>query len=78
MMGRNRIPLLRELTLKEAVELMSAKVYISDGKGIWYEVTIEKIELKIGKTFCLIAPVAGQGQRWVEINDANIKWEVER
>ena len=53
------------VSVKEAARLLEGKQYLCDDRGIYYEVIVKEVSMKVGNTRCLVVPVAGKGERWV-------------
>ena len=56
-----------QLTAKEMTKLIESKWLLSDGKGLRFSVRIEDMRENWGKPQCLVSPVDGSGERWVDM-----------
>ena len=56
-----------QLTAKEMTKLIESKWLLSDGKGLRFTVRIEDMRENWGKAQCLVSPVDGYGERWVDM-----------
>jgi len=56
-----------QLTAKEMTKLIESKWLLSDGKGLRFSVRIEDMRENWGKPQCLVSPVDGYGDRWVDM-----------
>ena len=55
------------MTHKEMEKLIESKWLLSDGKGLRFTVRIEDMREVWGKPQCLVSPVDGHGDRWVDM-----------
>ena len=55
------------MTHKEMAKLIESKWLLSDGKGLSFTVTVEDMREVWGKPQCLVSPVDGNGERWVDM-----------
>ena len=55
------------MTHKEMAKLIESKWMLSDGKGLRFTVRIEDMREVWGKAQCLVSPVDGHGERWVDM-----------
>ena len=55
------------MTVKEMEKLIKSKWLLSDGKGLRFSVRIEDMREVWGKPQCLVSPVDGYGERWVDM-----------
>ena len=55
------------MTHKEMEKLIESKWMLSDGKGLSFTVRIEDMREVGGKPQCLVSPVDGYGERWVNL-----------
>jgi len=55
------------MTVKEMEKLIKSKWLLSDGKGLSFTVTVEDMRENWGKAQCLVSPVDGYGDRWVDM-----------
>ena len=55
------------MTHKEMAKLIESKWMLSDGKGLSFTVRIEDMREVWGKPQCLVSPVDGHGDRWVDM-----------
>ena len=55
------------MTHKEMAKLIESKWMLSDGKGLSFTVTVEDMREVWGKPQCLVSPVDGYGDRWVDM-----------
>ena len=55
------------MTHKEMAKLIESKWMLSDGKGLSFTVRIEDMREVWGKPQCLVSPVNGHGERWVDL-----------
>ena len=55
------------MTHKEMAKLIESKWLLSDGKGLRFSVRIEDMRENWGKPQCLVSPVDGYGDRWVDM-----------
>ena len=55
------------MTVKEMEKLIESKWLLSDGKGLRFTVRIEDMRENWGKAQCLVSPVDGNGERWVDM-----------
>ena len=56
------------MTHKEMAKLIESKWMLSDGKGLSFTVTVE--DMQMGGWHmpqCLVSPVDGNGERWVDM-----------
>ena len=55
------------MTHKEMAKLIESKWLLSDGKGLSFIVTVIDMREVWGKPQCLVSPVDGHGERWVDM-----------
>ena len=55
------------MTVTEMAKLIESKWLLSDGKGLRFSVRIEDMRENWGKPQCLVSPVDGHGERWVDL-----------
>ena len=55
------------MTHKEMAKLIESKWLLSDGKGLSFTVTVNDMRENWGKPQCLVSPVDGHGDRWVDM-----------
>ena len=56
------------MTVKEMEKLIESKWLLSDGKGLSFTVTVEDMQMGGWNTpRCLVSPVDGNGERWVDM-----------
>ena len=56
------------MTHKEMAKLIESKWMLSDGKGLSFTVTVEDMQMGGWNTpRCLVSPVDGNGERWVNL-----------
>ena len=55
------------MTHKEMAKLIESKWMLSDGKGLSFTVTVIDMREVWGKPQCLVSPVDGYGDRWVDM-----------
>ena len=55
------------MTALEMAKLIESKWLLSDGKGLRFTVRIEDMREVWGKAQCLVSPVDGSGERWVDM-----------
>ena len=61
-----------QLTAKEMTKLIESKWLLSDGKGLRFTVRIEDMREVWGKAQCLVSPVDGSGERWVDMTSLSV------
>ena len=56
------------MTHKEMAKLIESKWLLSDGKGLSFTVRVEDMQMGGWNTpRCLVSPVDGHGERWVDL-----------
>ena len=55
------------MTHKEMEKLIESKWMLSDGKGLSFTVTVQDMREVWSKPQCLVSPVDGHGERWVDM-----------
>jgi len=55
------------MTVAQMAKLIESKWMLSDGKGLSFTVTVEDMREVWGKPQCLVSPVNGHGERWVDM-----------
>ena len=60
------------MTHKEMAKLIESKWMLSDGKGLSFTVRIEDMREVWGKPQCLVSPVDGYGERWVDMTSLSV------
>jgi len=56
-----------QLTVKEMAKIIESTWLLPDGKGLVFTVRIEDMRENWGKAQCLVSPVDGFGERWVDM-----------
>ena len=56
-----------QMTVAQMAKLIESKWMLSDGKGLSFTVTVEDMREVWGKPQCLVSPVNGHGERWVDM-----------
>ena len=60
------------MTVKEMEKLIKSKWLLSDGKGLSFTVRIEDMRENWGKAQCLVSPMDGSGERWVDMTSLSV------
>ena len=60
------------MTHKEMAKLIESKWMLSDGKGLQFSVRIEDMRENWGKAQCLVSPMDGSGERWVDMTSLSV------
>ena len=60
------------MTVKEMEKLIKSKWLLSDGKGLSFTVTVEDMRENWGKAQCLVSPMDGSGERWVDMTSLSV------
>ena len=60
------------MTVKEMEKLIKSKWLLSDGKGLRFSVRIEDMREVWGKAQCLVSPMDGSGERWVDMTSLSV------
>ena len=55
------------MTVKEMEKMIGTLWLLSDGKGLQFSVRVEDMREVWGKPQCLVSPVDGNGERWVDM-----------
>ena len=55
------------MTVKEMEKLIGTPWLLSDGKGLSFTVTVQDMREVWSKPQCLVSPVDGYGERWVDM-----------
>ena len=55
------------MTVKEMEKMIGTLWLLSDGKGLQFSVRVEDMREVWGKPQCLVSPVDGHGERWVDM-----------
>ena len=55
------------MTVKEMEKMIGTLWLLSDGKGLQFSVRVEDMREVWGKPQCLVSPVDGYGERWVDM-----------
>jgi hypothetical protein len=53
-------------------KLIKSKWLLSDGKGLSFTVTVEDMRENWGKAQCLVSPMDGSGERWVDMTSLSV------
>ena len=60
------------MTHKEMEKLIESKWMLSDGKGLSFTVTVDDMREVWGKAQCLVSPMDGNGERWVDMTSLSV------
>ena len=60
------------MTALEMAKLIESKWLLSDGKGLSFTVRIEDMRENWGKAQCLVSPMDGSGERWVDMTSLSV------
>ena len=56
-----------QMTVAQMAKMIGTLWLLSDGKGLRFTVTVNDMRENWGKPQCLVSPVDGYGDRWVDM-----------
>ena len=60
------------MTVAQMAKMIGTLWLLSDGKGLRFTVRIEDMREVWGKAQCLVSPMDGNGERWVDMTSLSV------